>query len=163
MREDIELSDRAILINDKIAEILDNTKPNDPDYCDKLRVAKELYAELNNELKMAYNAVHDDEELAFESSKFEQESAMKVEDREFKQMELTQQADIAEKQRKIKIVEIAAGLATFVVGSVISVWMFGRSSRKEHGDDGYPETYDTLTDRTVIQNGLKQKPFKLPW
>lgn len=98
-----------------------------------------------------------DADREFKEKELKQRAEMAEEERELKAKEMEQQSSIAEKQAVLKIVEIAAGLTSFAVGAVISIWMYGRSSAKEHGE--FPETYDTLTDRTIVQHGLRL-PFK---
>lgn len=130
-------------IDRKIKEILDSVMADDPDALKKATMVKVLMAERNKAIEAGNNAEHNAEMEAVEWEKLEAEK------------EATKQG------KRLKIAEIASAVGMTVVGGLIGLWKFARATEKEN--PGFPETIDTLTDRTVVQDGLKERPFRLPW
>lgn len=138
------MNERLESINKKILEILETAHPSDEDFCDKVEAVRGLYAELNNEIKNRHVAEHD----------------VEMEEIEREKINLERKRDAWYK--RIKIIEAALTSGTFLLGLFAGIWKFNRATRKENPE--FPESIDTLTNRTVVQEGLREdKPFKMPW
>lgn len=145
-----EYSDRLEATNQKILDVLDSMDPSDPDFVKKAEAVTKLYAEINKEIDVAQTAGHN-----FEMEKLE------VARQELEAERLDKEEARDRKNRHVKIAEIGVAAVTFGLGIFFQNKWIDKSTRKENPE--YPETYDTMTDRTIVQDGLRGPKFKLPW
>ena len=132
-----EYNDRRLKANRKLLEAMDSVDPNDPDAGAKYEAIAKLYHELNSDIKNELDREAKADETALEYERLDQDA---------KTEKVRARIDIAGK---------SVMAAASIFAALSQLWMFKRSTEKEH-----EEAILTETNQTVVRNGLSGRFWK---
>lgn len=146
---------RRLKANETLLKMIEAIDPADDDACRKFEAVSKLYHELNADIKNNLDKETREQELDVEREKIKTEAKTKAEAIEAERDRTKSEAH----RDKLKVGADLIGKGIIGASTVYAAWqqyrMYNRATEKEKD-----ESILTLSDQTVVRNGLSWKFWK---
>ena len=146
---------RRLKANETLLKMIEAIDPGDDDACRKFEAVSKLYHELNADIKNDLDMKAREQELDVEREKIKTEAKTKADAIEAERDRTESEAHRDKMKVKADLFGKGVVAASTAFAAVTQVMMYNRSTEKEKD-----ESILTLTDQTVVRNGLSGKFWK---